>query len=249
VYVAVAFGTLLGAALFRDNLDTIERSRILILSDAFTLPFFFAGVVAMLYLTLSSLATVAREREQGTLEALFYGPVDHASYVLGKHAAQVVAYGPMALATGALLLVYAGMTGLGLSPFFPLELLLSLFTAAAVSALGLLLSTLTRGVRAAFALFAALVLVVLGIHFGADALTGLTLTNNQSPLLFLRDLLIGLDGLVGAVSPFGVFQNGVDALVREDWRGFAGAIGLSLVESAVLLSGAVGLLVRRGVRR
>jgi hypothetical protein len=141
------------------------------------------------------------------------------------------------------------MTGLGLSPLFPLEILLSLFTAAAVSALGLLLSTLTRGVRAAFALFAGLVVLVLAVRFGADALTGVSIANNQSPMLFLRDLLIGADAVVGTVSPFGIFQNGVDALVREDWRGVLVALGTSALETAALLWLAVRTLARRGVRR
>jgi ABC-type transport system involved in multi-copper enzyme maturation permease subunit len=249
VYGAVALGMLTALLLVRDHLDAIERSRVLILADAFTLPFFAAAVVAMLFLTLSSVATIAREREQGTLEALFYGPVDHASYVLAKCGAQIAAYVPMALAIGVLLLVYAGMTGLRLAPVFPLELLVSLFTAGAVASFGVLLSTLTRSARAAFALFGALVVVLLGVHFGAEALTGLALTNNLNPLLFLRDLLIGVDRLVDYVSPFGLFQGGVDALVREDLGGFGRSIGLSVAECALLLWLAVGLLRRRGVRR
>ncbi len=250
VYIAIALGMLVAMLLVRDSLDAIARSHVLVLADAFTLPFFAAATIATFFLALSSAATVAREREQGTLEALFYGPVDHASYAVAKWGAQVAAYGPMALAIALLLVVYAGMTGLALSPgLLVLELLLSLFAAAAIAGLGVLLSTLTRGVRAAFALFIAWTVAFLAIHFGAEALSGIQITNNLNPLLFLRDLAIGLDHVASYVSPFGVFQNGVDALVRGDALGLAGAVATELVEAAVLVSLAAKTLERRGVRR
>src|SRR5579884_1478639 len=250
VYVAMAVGMAFGALDIRNDLAAIQSSHVLVLSDAFTLPFFFAATIAAFFLALSAAATVAREREQGTLEALFYGPVDHASYVVAKWGAQVAAYAPMALAIAALLLVYAGMTGLAFTPGpFALGLVLSLFAAGAVAGLGVLLSTLTRGVRAAFALFIALTVVFLGVHFGADALSGIQVTNNLSPLLFLRDLAIGLDHVLGYVSPFAVFQNGVAAILRGDWLGFTGAIGIETAEAAALVALAVKTLERRGVRR
>ena len=62
----------------------------------------------------------------------------------------------------------------------------------------LLLSTLTRGVRTAFALFAALSAVFLAVRFGSELLTGVRVANNYSPLLFARDTAIGLDRLLGA---------------------------------------------------
>ncbi len=89
----------------------------------------------------------------------------------------------------------------------------------------------------------------LAIHFGAEALSGIQITNNLNPLLFLRDLAIGLDHVASYVSPFGVFQNGVDALVRGDALGLAGAVATELVEAAVLVSLAAKTLERRGVRR
>ena len=119
----------------------------------------------------------------------------------------------------------------------------------AVVALGLLLSTLTRGVRTAFALFAALSAVFLAVRFGSELLTGVRVANNYSPLLFARDTAIGLDRLLGLISPFTALENGVDAVVRGDPLAYLGAFTLSLVQAAVLLGAAVWALQRRGVRR
>jgi ABC-type transport system involved in multi-copper enzyme maturation permease subunit len=248
-YIALTLGLAVAVVILRGHLDALSRNRLLILSDAFSLPFFVAATVAMLFLALSSAATVAREREQGTLEMLFYGPVDHLTYVLGKHTAQVGLYVPMAILIGGLFAIGSGLTGLRLNATLPLELLLSLAAAAAVVALGLLLSTLTRSVRAAFGLFAAVVLLFLAIRFGSEALTGIPVTNNYSPLLFLRDFAIALDRLVGYASPFAALENGIDALVRGDALAYLGAVLLAVVQCAALLAASVATLRRRGVRR
>ena len=68
---------------------------------------------------------------------LFYGPVDHWSYVLGKHLALVAGYGALGLALVTLLGVYAALTGLPLGAAFPASALLSIGAAAAMAALGI----------------------------------------------------------------------------------------------------------------
>jgi len=247
--VVVALGMLATLPIVAGYLDAVEKNRVLILADAFTLPFFAAATIAMLYLALASVATIARERDQGTLEVLFYGPVDLASYVLAKHLAHVLAYIPIGLGLAALLLAYAGMSGLRLPSAFGWELLLSVFTAAAVAALGICLSTLVRGVRGGIALLAGLALLFLAIRVGSEILSGIQVTNNVSPLLLVRNIVGALDTLVGYVSPFSTFQRGVDALVRQDLAGYLGAILLSCLHCALLLTLSVYLLGRRGVRR
>ncbi|MBV9357306.1 MAG: ABC transporter ATP-binding protein/permease [Chloroflexi bacterium] len=248
-YVVVALGVLAALPVVAGYLDAVQHSGILVLADAFTLPFFVAATLATLFLALAAIATIARERDQGTLEVLFYGPVDDVSYILSKHLALVIAYVPMALVLGLMFLAYAQMTGLRLPSVFPMELLLSFFTAIAVTALGVCLATVVRGVRAGIALLAAVVGLFLAIRFGSDLLSGLQVTNNFNSLLFLRDLVVGLDSVVAYISPFSVFQSGVEAAVRSDLGGYLLAIAISCLQAAVLLVAAVQLLAWRGVRR
>jgi ABC-type transport system involved in multi-copper enzyme maturation permease subunit len=203
----------------------------------------------MLFLALASVATIARERDQGTLEVLFYGPVDTTSYVLAKHLAHLLAYVPIGLGLAVLLLAYSGMSGLRLPGAFVLELLLSTFTAAAVAALGVCLSTLVRGARAGIALLGALAVLFLAIRLGSEALSGVQLSTVAGPLLLVRNLVLAVDAAVGYVSPFSTFQRGVDALVRQDLLAYGGAIVLACLQCGLLLAASVRLLGRRSVRR
>ena len=249
IYVVVALGMLATLPIVAGYVDAVERTRLLILADAFTLPFFVAATIGMLFLALTSVTTIAREREGGTLEVLFYGPVDVLSYVVGKGLAHLLAFVPIVLGLAILLLVYSGMTGLRLPSAFGLELLLAVCTAAAVAALGVCLSALARGVRAGIALLGGLTVVFLAVRVASELVSALPVTNNLSPLLLLRNLVLGVDWLVGYISPFSLFQSGVDALVRQDMIGYLSMIGLAWVYTGLLLAAAVRLLARRGVRR
>jgi ABC-type transport system involved in multi-copper enzyme maturation permease subunit len=249
IYVVVALGMLATLPIVAGYVEAVERTRLLILADAFTLPFFVAATIGMLFLAMASVATIAREREGGTLEVLFYGPVDSASYVLGKGLAHLLAFLPIVLGLAVLLLAYSGMTGLRLPSAFGLELLLAVCTAAAVAALGVCLSTLARGVRAGIALLGGLTVVFLAVRAASELVSAIPVTNNLSPLLLVRNIVLGVDWLVGYVSPFSLFQSGVDALVRQDLAGYLGILALSCAYSGLLLAAAVRLLARRGVRR
>jgi ABC-type transport system involved in multi-copper enzyme maturation permease subunit len=249
LYIAVAAGAAAAAFIVSNDLDAISSNHVLVMADAFAAPFFVSAMIAMFFLALSSVASVVREKDQGTLEVLFYGPVDQAAYVIAKYWAQVVAYIGMGLALAALFIAYASITGLRIGADFGFEVFLSIFTAAAVAALGLFLSTLTRNVRAAYALFLAVSAAFLTLHVGAQYLSGIRLANNFSPLLFARDLTIYLDAILSYASPYAVFENGVDAIVRQSVVDYVEAILLSCVHVAILLVAATYLLQRKGVRR
>ena len=60
------------------------KNGLLVLSGAFNFPLFAIIFFSATFLALSSVTTIARERDQGTMEALFYGPIDSTAYILGK---------------------------------------------------------------------------------------------------------------------------------------------------------------------
>jgi ABC-type transport system involved in multi-copper enzyme maturation permease subunit len=247
-YVALSLGLLAGLLVVRTHLDAIARDRLLALADAFTLPLFIASLVVIFFLTLVSAAGIAREREGGTLETLFYGPVDAWSCVLGKHLALVAGYAAFGLALVALLGVCAAITGLPLGGAFPASALLSVGAAAAMAALGVLCSALMRGARAAIGLLLGIGLLLAALWLGGSLLSGVDVANNTSPLLWLRDLMIGLDSLLGWLSPVATYERGIEAAKRVDPLAYLGALTLLLAQCLAGLVGAVVALRRRGVR-
>jgi len=247
-YVVLALGMLATLVILRGHLDVVARGQILLLADAFTLPYFITATIAMLFLAISSATAVARERDQGTLETLFHGPVDAPSYLAGKELAQVGAFAAIGLAAALLLVAYGGLTGFRVTGVLALAVLLSIPAAGAVVALGLFLSTATGSVRAALALLVAVTALLLATRVAADLLGGIVVANNQSPLLFARDLFLILDAIAARLSPFSLFQDGVDAASRGEYVGYLTAMGVAMLHVVALMWAAIRLLDARGLR-
>ncbi|MFN8524641.1 MAG: ATP-binding cassette domain-containing protein [Chloroflexota bacterium] len=248
-YVVVALGALAAVPPAMSYSDAIQRSGVLVLANPFTLPFFVASTLTMLYLALSSATSIARDRETGTLEVLFYGPVDAASYVTSRLVGQMLVAIPMLAALAILYAAHASMTSLRLGPTFPLQLVLSFAVAGAVAALGICISSAFRAVRPAVAALAGLAVILLALRAGSELLGGIQVSNNFSPLLWAREVIVRLDALIAYVSPFSVLQDGVDAIVRTDFGAIVAAFILAILECALLTALAIRLLARRGARR
>lgn len=247
-YSALALGLAAAVLVVRNHLEAIARTRLLIMSNTFTLPFFVAVLVLIFFLALQATTSVAREREQGTLQVLFYGPVDGWAYLFGKHLALVVGFLVFGGGLLALLALLAALSGLRLGSALPAAALLSAPAAAAVIAGGLLCSTLARGVRAAVALLLAVSLTLVGLWVGSSVLGDLA-AGAAGPLRWLRDLVIGLDLAAGYLSPVATLDRGIDAAVRQDWPAYTGAVAVLLAQCAALLAAAWAAFQRRGVRR
>jgi len=130
LYIALSLALLAAILILRNHLNFVGENGLLVVSGAFTLPLFAVIIVSSLFLALSSVTTIAREREQGTMEALFYGPIDAFSYVLGKYLAQVATYLVMVIFYGCCFLFYAGLTNFTFSGDQYLVLLLSVLIAS-----------------------------------------------------------------------------------------------------------------------
>ena len=251
LYVTLSAAIAVAATVLRNYVRSVQDSGLYVLSDPFAVPLFGAVVLSSIYLAVVSTTTIARERDRGTLEVLFYGPVDAVAYLLGKYLAQMSAYVLMAGIYLAALWLYALVTNF----IFDLNLLwaaiLSMATASSVVAVGILLSTLNRSVRGALFALLAIVMAFLGIQLGHDYVSGLAsgLRRGQTnPLLFLQTILRWLDGAFRWLSPFAHLERGIDALLRGSASEYSLMLGLSLLFTVVAFGLAVRTLRRKGVR-
>lgn len=215
-YTVASIALAVASTLLLNNLAFLDENGLLVLIRPFFLPVFVCAVLLSLYLALHATLHLVREREQGTLRVLFFGPVDGVSYLLGRLWSQSVLF---ALAGGALLLwaVSVGrLTGLLVQIDLLAVLGLGLLANAALVAFGLLVGAWGRTARTALVLFLMALLLALLIQFGDQAILSLaaqTPANRQDPLAFLRDALLVLNSLLLWFSPFAQMGRGMDALL------------------------------------
>jgi ABC-type transport system involved in multi-copper enzyme maturation permease subunit len=251
LYVTLSTAIAVAATVLRNQMATVQEVGLSALSNPFALSLFGAVVLSSAYLAVTSTLTIARERDRGTLETLFYGPVDAEAYLWGKYLSQMGAYVLMAAVYLAALAAYALVTNFAFTPKLIWAALLSIATASAVVAVGILLSTLNRSARGALLALLAVVILFLAVQLGHDLVAGLMgglPRNCTHPLFTLQTLLARLDAAANWLSPFAHLERGIDAILRGSVGEVLLMAGLSLAYTVLALSLAARTLRRKGVR-
>ena len=250
LYVVIALGLMAAILLLRNYLNFVQESGLLVMSGAFNFPLFAVIFLAAIYLAVSSVTTIARERDQGTMEVLFYGPVDSISYVLGKYLAQMATYLFMLLVFALCFGLFAGLTNFSFPGNVGWVVLLSILVVSDVVAFSIFLSAQSSSVRTALFLFLSILLGLILIQFGREILSAIPVTGRYyNPVLFMQNVLVNLNSVARWVSPFSYLMQGMEAVRRGSMDMYAVLAATSVLFSLLFLGLSVVLLERKGVRR
>jgi ABC-type transport system involved in multi-copper enzyme maturation permease subunit len=250
MYIVLSLSLLVAVFLLRNNLTFINENGLLVVSGAFNAPLFVVIILSSIYLALSSVTTIAREREHGTMEALFYGPIDSISYVLGKYLAQISTYVVMIVIYTLSFMLYAGLTNFTFSFSLSWIIVLSVLIASNFIAVGIFFSTLSSKVRTALLFFLSVVLVFLVIEVAHDFLSTIPLqTEYYNPLSFSQSVLAFLNQIVNWLSPLAYLNEGMEAVRRSSATAYLLIFSISTVYTLVFLGLSVVTLERKGVRK
>ena len=250
VYIVLSLALLAAVLILRNYLSFVDENGLLILSGAFNFPIFAIIFLTALFLALSSVATIAREREQGTMEALFYAPVDAIAYILGKYLAQVSTYLVMVVIYILCFLLYAFFTNFT----FPVSLIwigfLSVLVASDVIAFGIFISAWSGRVRTAIFLFLTVIVLLILVQFGQQFLAAVPANSSYySPVQFLQGALDFINRIVIWLSPFSYLTQGMEAIRRGSFATYWLIVGASVIFTLLFLALSVDALERKGVRK
>lgn len=250
IYVVLSLSLAAAALIIRNSLNFVAENGLLVLASAFHLPLLVVILLTSLFLALSSVTMIAREREQGTMEVLFYGPVDRFSYILGKYLAHIVTYFVAVVIYGVCFVLFAGLTNLALPLSMIGIIILSVLTASGVIALGMFLSTLSSSARAALFLFLGIILVFIAIQVGHELLENISPQSRYyDPMLFLKSVVSFLLEVTNWVSPFAYLNQGMTAVERGSGTSYLLMSLISVIYAILFLGLSVVSLERKGVRR
>lgn len=246
-HLALSAGLVAAAWIIMVDVRALDAAGLLVRADPFATPLATAMLIVSLYLGVAAATSVARDRESGTLEVLFYGPVDEISYLAGKAAGLLVAY---AAALPVLLVAFAilsWITGFVLGPSIAAALVLSLVPAAAIVGFSILLSVGCERVRSAVLLFVAATLLLTGITLAYRMILLAPIDNPSSALLPLRDGLSALDAAIGWISPFAYLERTAGAISAGSWRIVLANLAAGSVYGAAMIGASALWLRARGV--
>ncbi len=247
-YVAAAIALLVAIVLVYNSVQFVGDTALNVVHRPFFLPLQVVTSVALLFVTIEAALAVARPREQGSLQVLFFAPVDGISLLTGNLLAGVIVYVLFLLLVLPPLLILAWVTNFVVPPALIGGLLPTVLIAAVTIAFGLVISTIAPSGRAAVLFLVAAMLALLAIQAGYAALLGLPPTSRfYDALLFLRVLLRNLQELLLYVSPFRLLDAALAAVLRADLVSLGRYLLVALLGTLAWLGVAVLAFRRRGV--
>ncbi|HHV54229.1 MAG TPA: ABC transporter permease subunit [Firmicutes bacterium] len=249
IYIVMTIAFVLASYGVNSFLYNISQNGALAMPSPLLLPLFVAVFLSSLYLGLLSSLTISRERDQGTLEVLFYGPVDSFSYVMGKFIEQMLVFGVFILFNLVFFAFVALITNFGFSLDIIWLLLISFFVAASVVAFGIFLSSITKSSRASVFLFILFMAFFIGFFWGYSTLMGIPDKELSAGMIYLRQALDYLRRVIEWVSPLEYLNRGALAVASSSVSGFFAAVGESLAYGVVLLAASIFFFNRKGVKK
>jgi len=230
-------------------IDTVKEKAMLITANPLGSPLFLCVFVSSIYLALIASISISRERDRGTMEVLFYGPVDSIAYISAKFLEHLLCYLAMLVIFVIYFVVGARLINVGVTYGFLAGLPLSLFLVCAVISFGIFLSAVTTKVRTSILVFLVIMLGLLAIQIVNSLLGGLDPEKVTTTILYVKSGLGYLNRVVEWVSPFSYLNRGLDAVAMGSLVNYLMSLIGSIIYSVVLLTAAVLAFDRKGVRR
>jgi len=247
-YIALFASFVVSSFILKNFLDSIGEEDILVSAYPLNYPLYITLIIISLYLVILSGVSISREREQGTLEVLFYGPVTSGSFLWGKYLKDlclgIVALGFTALYFG----LVSVLTNIGFTVGLVKALVMGVFLLSCIVSFGLFISSLTGRIRSSVLTLVAVLGAFLAIQFAYNALLGFEKESLSVPLLYVRQAMSYVFRGISWISPFAYLSRGLDSVVLENPFLYATHIVYALVYSLIFVFLSVYVMTKRGVK-
>jgi ABC-type transport system involved in multi-copper enzyme maturation permease subunit len=251
IFITITLTLLTSALVLHNSLRFTERNIIYIASQPLFFPIYVNTGLVSLYLAIIAAVAASRERDRGTLEVLFYGPIDEMVFILGLFLAQLQVFLVAILVTVVWLNLVTWLLHLAFSIEIYIILITSIIMAGAVIAFGLLTAVWGGRTRTALMYFLLVLMLLAGLQIADQVISGLVLVTNPTmndPILVIRNTLVVVSGVIQWVSPYSQLNQTMEAVTLHNLFSYLLHLGVILLQMLVLLLGSIFILRRKGVR-
>ena len=251
VFVTMTLALIISSILLVNGMRFVETNLLMVEKQPLLVPVLTNGILISLYLALLAAIGFSRELDKGTLETLLYGPVDEPTYIIGSFLAFLKVFSITLVIT----LIWSNLCVWILNLSFRLDivglLVASLLMTAELIAMGLFSAVWGGKTRNALIYLVLVILLLGGIQIADFIVSGLvqmTTTTATDPMVVVRDILANVNGVTQWVSPFALGLRGMEAIIEQSYNQFILTSGVMVLETILLLGGAILLLKKKGVR-
>ena len=247
-YITASVAVLIAVASVYNSVRFVETSGLNVMSRPFFVPIQVAAAIAVLYVAIEATLAVVRPREQGSLQVLFFAPIDIPVYIVAHFVAGVLIFILFLIIVLPSLILLVVVTNFALPAALLWGLIPSIFVAGTSVAFGLFISAAAPSVRAAILVLVAALILLLIIQVGYTALLSVPPTSRfYDALLTLRVALRVVQDMLRWLSPFQMMEAVLDSSLRVDVAELLKHLAAAIVVTVIWLSAAVWALRRKGV--
>ena len=190
----------------------------------------------MLFVATEATLSIARPREQGSLQVLFFAPIDETILIIGNFLTGLLVYLLFVILTIPFLLLLVWVANFAIPTILLWALVPTVFAVAAALSFGLFLSAAAPSARAAVLILVAGILILLGLQSAYTALLNIPPTSRFfDALLFIRSILASLQTILAWISPIRMLDVILKASLNQDWLELFRQIGIALLSTVVWL--------------
>jgi len=248
IYIAAFLSFIASSFILKNFLDSIKENDILISANPLNYPLFISTIIISFYLAILSAISISREKDQGTLEVLFYGPVSCPTYILGKYIKDMLTYLVVVVFFLAYFWGVSFLTNLGFSYGLVKIIFVSIFSVSCIVSFGLFISSLTGKMRNSIIWLIGILILFLVIQVGQTILFSIPEEKMSPVLTYLGNTLSVVSRGVNWISPFSYLTRGIDAVSLDNAFLYWLNILYSIIYSAILLVLSIFTLKRKGVK-
>jgi hypothetical protein len=248
IYITAAISVSIVALQIFNSVRFVGESSLNIVAQPFLLPLQAALSLALLFVATEATLAIARPREQGSLQILFFAPIDEPILIGGNFLAGLLVYILFVLLTLPILLLLAWITNFVIPAILLWAIIPTILAVSATIAFGLFVSAAAPSARAAVLILVAVILILLGLQSAYTALLNIPPTSRfYDAFLFIRTILANLQTILSWLSPFRMLDVILTSSLNNDWLALMRQLGISLITTVFWLFAAVRMLQRRGV--
>lgn len=211
--------------------------------------FMFAVVfISFLYLGISSVTTISREKQEKTIEILFYSPMNELSFIAGKYLGKIFLYLYILSISVFLFVILNFIFPMEINLSFLKVVILSIFLISCVICGGIFLSTLTSSVSSSILILIGLSIALITLQIFGGIIAFIP-ADPESLLGIIKNTISELLSLTQYISPFSYLSMGWDAIGRSDDFKLILSIIYSTAYSLIFLFLSVITLIKKGVKQ
>lgn len=208
---------------------------------------FSVVLISFLYLGISSVTAIAKEKQEKTIELLFYSPLDEFSFVAGKFLGKISVYFLILLVSMIFFILVCFVFSIPINIDFIKTGILSIFLISCVIAGGLFLSTLSSNVSTSIFLLIGASIFLFVLDIIASFLNFLPF-DPASLIGVIKNLVSGIISIINYISPFSYYNMGIEAIAKNDNVRLLLSMIYSIAYVTIFLMVSVIILMKKGVK-